>query len=604
MKIIIKLLLCLSLISAGLLPEQAYSHSEHTGDEPDLEHYLGIIEKLGNLNIEDTTSLKSLEASTRIAPLPFFNIGGKRIQVDNAFWDLADELSRLYIHEIKESCNECEMPSVEEIQKEARDMVARGWLRSTAVGIADAVTYRYASQFITLASKYGTAAGILKVVGELIEDAMLVVFKMPGAHFLCEAITFAISYYSGAFLTISRAFTYPRHFKQGRISTLIRTAVASYYIRRSLKRLTIDVPEFSIDEEALAEFKDEHPERKATYKVTGRHRVESFLKKLETSIGKKRERIEALKTQNGLSKSQREKLLRAETEGLQTTIKIKKKVFGNQRYKRFLLLRKRHQKDSLNEFATNTSPLFKKSDFWFFELKNEIFEPNVQLKAATEVEASTPRSRQRALDAILSDPVGAYQLSAFEDTNSKEVVSHVFETLDFIGSKDEKMTQRYFNFAFMEAFFGNFLQRLFSEVIEHNVEDLDRSERKMKSVSALQWHAGKIMYFTNIFVDFVRFSAFDTKNADPTMKYHIRDYALKLLQVYSDFSSFDHLETDEEIRSAAALLKEKVNELDRARFWEPKTHKHHLLPETVRNILYFNWLPWRSGAPVCESLYL
>lgn len=597
--------LCLGLfcIGANLCIPTSYvwAHSTSTGEEPGIENYLNILEKLGHLNIDSQSATRSMQARANINHFPFFNIGGKSVYIDNAFWDLADELSRLYVREIKANCNDCQMPSVEEIRREAQSLVAKGWLTTKATAIKDAVAYRYAGEFIGLGAKYGTASGIAKVAGELVEDAMLVVFKMPGAHFLCEAITFVIAYYSGAALTTARSLFYSKYFNQGRLSTLVRLGVTSHYTRRALKRLTVDVPDFRINEELLQEFKEEHKDRKLTYRISGRHRVESFLKKLERDIANKRHRIERLQQSlqqnpDQLSRRQQQTLIKAEQEGIETSLKIKKKVFDGYRSKRFLLLKKKNSSQSLGQFAQDSRHLFRGTEFWFFELKNEIFEPNVHLEAARGRQVE--QNATRALREITQNSITRHQLQQFENERSKEVAAHIFQTLDFIGDKNQKTSQRYLNVQFFEAFYGQVLPRLLGEVVEHSIEDLDKSERRFRDVSKLQWKAGRLAYFTNIFVDFVRFSAFDTKNADPTMRYHIRDYALQVLKAHADFAQFEDIKTAEDIRRASDHLNQKITELNSSRFWVEKPHKPRLLPD------FLGVIPGLRGVALCEAIYM
>ena len=578
-------ILLFSLLLIHVLPHKnAWAHSEVSNDGVSIEHYASILEKIGHLNIESSTETQTLRANIKISPLPFFNVGGSKVYIDNAFWDLADELSRLYIQEIKQACAECVMPSIESIRAEAQNLIAKGWLTLKALAIKDAVAYRYAGEFIGLGAKYGTASGIAKVAGELVEEAMLYVFRMPGAHFLCEAITFVIAYYSGAALTTARSLLYAKYFNRNAVSNLVRLSVTSYYIRRALKRIEVEVPEFRIDPELLKDFKEENSERKLTYRITGRHRAEAFLQKLEVDLEKRRARIENLKSNpDNLSKRQQEQLLKAELEGLHSTLSIKKKVFDGYRYKRFLLLKKRNNPKTLHSFAPSTSEIFKGTNFWFFELKNEIFEPHVITEAEKEHRA-LERDFVRSLKEINLDSITKYQLDQIESERAKELVAHIFNTLDKIGDKSGNMTQRYLQATFLEAFFGSTLPKIVDVIIERSIADMPKSERSFREISRLQWRAGRMTYFTNIFVDFVRFSAFDKRNADPTMKYNIRDYALKVLEAYSGFSQFSEIHSTEDIKKAADYLLEQNRVLNEERFWLEKARAPHLFPEFIRRI--------------------
>lgn len=616
---------CLIVLSLVLTPLLSHSHSEHTGEEPDIRIFMNFLEKLGRLNIDSEINNQSMRARVQINPLPFFNFGGKKIYIDNAFWDMTDELTRIYLREIKKACAECEMPSIDEIRRQAQDMVAKDWFKTKAVELKDAIAYRYAGQFISLGARYGVGAGIAKIAGELIEDAMLVIFKMPGAHFLCEAITAFIAAYSGNTLTITRALMYGKYFNRGRISTLVRLGVTSYYIKRALKKITPEVPEYTLNEELLKEFKTESPDRKLVYRFTNRHRVDRFFKKLEAEVAKKRAYIDRLQTKppENLSKKQQQELIKAETEGLQATLTFKKKIFDGYRYKLFFLLplNARNRSGTLHSFAPQTSTLLKGTNFWFLELKNEIFEPHV----VTDIEKEARRQQvrpERALSEIKLDAITQYQLSQFENGRGQELAAHIFNTLDKIGDKTQKSSHRYLNVMFVDAFFGQVLPRVLGEIIEHSVHDLDRKERKFLKTSRLSWKAGRLSYFTDVFADFVRFSAFDMKNADPTMKYNIRDYALQILKSFSDFSQFE-IHNAEDMKRASDYLDEQIRKLNAGRFWIEKYHKPKIplipkIPTYLSDKIYnleknwsiplpefTNYIPIiRNGGPTCESIYL
>ena len=217
--------------SAGIGHEVASDSFEKT---PEL--YADLIYNISELNIETNEQAGSSDIQAYINS----NRGVKRlvwgknqVEIDDAFWNATDAYVRIYLNEIKKACEDCKIPNLDEVNAELEDVINKGWTSKIVMGLSNIVVERYGGAFINLASRYGFAAGVVKVVGELVEDALLVVFKMPNAHMFCEAITAFVAANTGAFNTFGRIIAHSPKMGATRTMALGRLAATSRVVKKS-----------------------------------------------------------------------------------------------------------------------------------------------------------------------------------------------------------------------------------------------------------------------------------------------------------------------------------------------------------------------------------
>lgn len=542
-----------------------------------MEVYEGLLEKISALNFKDVDTHGHIKT---LFKEPGFLWGRKWVPIDNAFWELTNQISQVYLEELHKACGTCVLPHPNEIEAEAKNLIAQGWLKKKSVGLKDAILFRYVGEFTGLGARYGVLAGAAKVAGELMEDALLVVFKMPGAHFLCEAITFMIAYNSGSVLSYLRNFTYAKHFNSNSWLMTVRMAVTAHYVRRSLSRARIEIPEFSINLKELEHLKEEAPDNKWIYRLSGRHRIDSFIAVLDRQIQK-------LKLRNQFGSAQKE---------VKAMIELRERVYNGRRYKRFILLKKRNSARTLSPFATDLRPITQGSHFWMLEVKNEILGPITQLDGEQELEKMKKSlMSEDILRQMQDDVISRQQIEPFDTESSKLWGAALLQSLDQISDISASPKTRYFKLQFLESFLGQVLPRIIGEIAEHGVEELSPKEKVFKDVFHFQWKISRLSYFADQYVDFVRSASLAKTRQDLTLKYHIRDYFLELLKTYEEISRFSHFDSRENLLYSSQKLSVLLDNLNANRFWIEKSTQPTFWPNMFHR--------FGLGAPRCEDIY-
>ena len=580
------------------------------------ELYAELIYRISELNVEtDRTAVDGQNSETAEGELSGIqavinsNRGVKRliwgknqVKIDNAFWNATDLFVKIYLDEIKKACEECKVPSLDEVSLELEDIINKGWTSKIVIGVSNIVVERYGGAFINLASRYGFAAGVVKVVGELVEDALLVIFKMPNAHMFCEAITAFVAANTGAFNTFGRVIAHAPKMGASRTMAFARLTATSRVVKKSLRRLTIEMPGFSIDDEALEEFIEENADNRLSHKIINfsahklegsrvqslshlgegiegfmakRHRLQKFLNKLEKAQEKAKKKL------LNAGPSEKEQIKRQ----LKTYATIHKKVFLEARYKRFFFLKKRKRTPSLISTAEKTKDLLRGSEYWFFSLKNEILEPNLKFIEGGEASVAT------GVEAL--DPIAVDMSERFSTRESSQAqLRKMFSTLDVVSDRSKNLKTRYQSFIMVESFVRYFLPNAVNTMVALKLDKIDGG---LKTKFALRKNVGNFLYETDLFIDTLRLVTVSKKHKNPLIEFYIRNYFTEILNFYNFLSQINNIKSLEELISFNKELKVKMKRLKSQRFWINKTLKSFSLSQLKSSIF--------RTPKVCESLY-
>lgn len=638
MSLFLKLLMCVTLVVNGLMPYEVVAHETETDDSIPFERiYAAILESASQLEFEEVPE-GSHNFETYLRGSKKYVVVGPRqyVKVDNAFKGLVENIGRLYIAEFEQACEECILPSLESLTNEALAQVAKGWFSENAKKAKEILAYRYAGAFVTLGGRYGPTAGMIKLVGEFMEEIMLAVFKMPGAHMFCEVITAAIAVYAGKTNTFMRAYGLSEHSNiSGPLKTpraLARLLATSFVMRRAMKRMAIGVQNFEINQDELRHFVDEEKEDKTMYRIRNwvgkkfrkeseddsvkdHHRVVKFLNHLEKKVAK----VSA-------------KSFEDEKANAMYFKDIKRKSYYGNRYGWAFLLKKRRQRDSLSQFADHSASITNSRGFWLVGLKQDILDPLTNPKELKTDFENQPKMTVR-LDI---DSVTQRQMESYSSNNPTDAEA-IFRSLDAITDYEGRtMGQRRIELAFLQSYLSDIMPRLLNKMVESVLNQYSDDEKKLMKVYHLYYRIGEITFLAEQFVDFLRFAAVAKSSTDPFLKYHIRDYYLKINEAMSTVASFEGARTLDDMVKFISSLKEKITDLKKERFWVEKKNKIGFLPSAVSNMLDNVFHPIRktkerihhvedlydfgkdnfrlsqrykrpkyyTGAPSCESLYL
>ena len=598
------------LISLFVSPDSYAREVENESFEKTAALYSELINRVADLSFLPEMAHPSVRAKIntngRFKTLIF---GKNEVEVDSAFWSLADQTSKIYLSEIKKICEECNLPSLEDLNQEVESKVNSGWVSKILSTTSDTMIDRYGGAFITLASRYGTAAGVVKVIGEIVEDALLVVFKMPNAHIFCEVITAFVVANSGGFNTFIRSFMNAGNVGYKHFTLMASLAATSLSVKRSLRQLTIEVPAFEINDTELIDFIEANPDNRVlnrvgnatTYAlershnhsinnlgehlknfVHSRHKFNLFINKLM----KAQDRLYLKLKARGLSDSESKK---AENE-LKVYAYIHKKVFMERRYKRFFFLKKRKKITSLNSMSSKTNDLFRRSEFWFFSLKNELLEPVIKFRNKS---VSSLEFQHKMAD----DPVSDYLTVNFsESEESQKFLKSLFSNLDVISDSSKSKKDRYLNFILVESFMRYLMPNSLNELVSRKLSELSHQNIKRLTKYKLRRQVGRILYETDLFLDILRFTSVTKRHKNPLINFYIRQYFLDILDVYKFIASIGNRRIDQEsLKIFNNELGKKINNLKSKRFWIEKTEKSFSIKSLFSPLI-------RDGK-LCVSLY-
>lgn len=619
-----KMFLCLALVSSSLLPYKVYAHETETSDSIPFERiYAEVLEKASRLAFQQVPeNSPSFEAYLRGSKK--YGLVGPReyVKVDNAFYDLTNSIGKLFLQEFEKACEECILPSLDSLNDQVEALVAKGWLGENSKRAKEILAYRFASAFVSLGGRYGKTAGAIKLAGELVEEAVLWIFHLPGMHVVCEYITAMITVFAGKANTLYRAFAddlakyshisgpFPT------ISSISRLLGTTLIMRRAMARMAIGVRPFDIDEEKLREFVDEEKETKLSYRITKRHRVDKFLRFLQ--------------------KKAEEKVTKVGQDEAIYFHEMRRKIYAGGRY--LFILNHRKRFNSVGQFADESGKLTNGNrSFWLVGLKNDVLDPLTDTKQLkSDLEDRVKMTERLSMDSITEKQVTAYS------TSNSEGAEAIFRSLDAITDNENKtFKQRRIDLGFFQSYISGVVPKLLNKMLVSVLDQFEDDKKRIMPIYDLFFKEGSITYYAEQFIDFLRFASIAEETTDPFIKYHVRDYYLKLNESLNIVSQFNGARSVEDIEAINELLKEKLKDLRASMFWIDKPSHVGFLPQSVANFKDFLFHPikhptqkikdrwtyykdvydfgranlmnkdesykrprYQTGAPACESLYL
>jgi hypothetical protein len=615
-----------------LAPYGLSAHETETTDTIPFEAiYSEILQKLANLEFDELPE-NSHNFETYVRGSKKYVFVGPRdyIKVDNAFYGLVSSIGKLYLSELKKACEECILPSLETINTEVESLVAKGWFNENSKRTKEILAYRFASAFVSLGGRYGKVAGVLKLVGELVEEATLWLFHLPGMHVLCEVVTAGIAIFAGKTNTLYRVYANDLS-KYSNIlgpapslRAIGRLAATSLVMRRSMKRMAIGVRPFEIDEEALKDFVEEEKETKLVYRIKGsfsntseHHRVTKFLRYLK----KKADKV-ALKSGSNV-------------ESAMYFHEMDRKTYRGSKY--LFILKERRRFNSVGPFADESGKFTNGNrSFWLAGLQNDVLDPltnSIQLQSDYE-------SRSKTIEEIEMDSITKKQIGEYSTTNPG-AAENVFNSLDAITDYEGRtFKQRRIELAFFQSYISGVVPKLLNKMLVAVLDQFEDDKKRIMPIYDLFFKEGSITYYAEQLVDFLRFASAAKIESDPFLKYHIREYYLKLNEALEIVALFNGARSIEDVQSINLLLKTKLKDLNASLFWIEKRSQVGLVPDGIKNITNYVFHPishpmekisdglhffkdyldfkknssssserfkrptYQTGAPSCESLYL
>jgi hypothetical protein len=569
------------------------AHNSNEESETDIfdriERYGLLLQRLSQLELKADNEKEPMPAT------PYVMIKGKRFYMNSGFYDLAEDVARLYHDEIKSVCAQCQLPSPVQVRAQAEALMAKGWLTDFAQRSGKTVFVRYGGEFVNLGSRYGTAAGLLKVAGELAEDALLVIFKMPGAHFLCEVITMGISYYSGGLLTLYRTWRNSHHLKQGSLKQFVRLTATSWLTRRALKRVYLDFGPISIDPDIFSDSHNNESVEWLAHEIDEEKKYRRFFEAVQLRLDKFDKEIAQLDAEIlSTAPAQRERIERKRERlkhKMSRATSFKRKIFEARRLGLSLYLFKRNRALSLYSDEPEMNSYFKGSKLWLIPLTSTLtspgftFDPNKQSSFELyqrDVLRNYSDSFTTPVDQFLIELAGSRSIQP-------QSLSELFNDIDFIFSGQKLARARYARLTLMQGFLGEFLPKVvksFVGDVREVISDQDNSLRSTKETTRLQWNAGQIAYYSGLYIDYLRSVAIlsNPDSLNHFERYHAKEYLVDLLTTLEKLSHLKEIKNLNELVEINNQLSEQLKVLKSHRFWIEKKAGHSLIP--IREVFF------------------
>ncbi|USN47759.1 MAG: hypothetical protein H6626_01310 [Pseudobdellovibrionaceae bacterium] len=567
------------LILASL---DGYSHDGHdhghavNDDDSGLSRHVLVLKSATEL-VPDMLSHK-----TASGVMPYVHVGGEKIYLNSHFWELVRGASQLYYEEIKEECVHCHVPHPEEVVEQAKELVAKGWLTHTSGRFANVAVDRYGRAFVGLGARYGVVAGVLKVVGELAEDALLVVLKMPGAHMMCEVITAALTVASSRLQTGYRAFRYGGQHHTGSWSTLVKVAYYGRKIRKAQNRVVFASPPFELDAAALELLDAQGPQKKSFFTSLEGGKRQQFLTWLKSQTQHLYEELQQLPPPKDRTWRQKiqEKTLQKKLERVQT---LHRKLVEGRRYKRFFLLVSRKGSPQYLNGSTEIERSLRGPWLWVLSAEAHFLDRVIIPENEQGLEVSRFQSRPAGEEDFIRQSL-AEQFVGSNDEAHKSFVSDVLNDIGLLFDSNISRNQKYMNLVSLEALMGGYLLRLSQKVNEQEWQEAVTESglegfKKLSLNAKYWWRSENLGYYFDQYFDFLRVVAVSpTSRFDGWAKYEAMEYFLLLLRTLSQIDVENLKEKSPASQQILDILKDQLQTLNGSRFWVPKKRVYRLFP--------------------------
>ncbi len=584
---------------------------EESGDQDPYEMAVRLgtlFEKIGTLDFDHQLRPES-------PVTPFVRIKGRNYYLNDSFYTALEDVFRIYANEIEKICPECDIPNPESVTEQAKDLVARGWLQNLGEKSTRNILSRYGGEFVDLGARYGHMAGILKVMGELAEDALLVIFKMPGAHFLCDVITMVVSANAAKVSTLFNVWKNARGLNRGGIREISRLVATSYVAKRSLRRVRLEFGPVEVDPALFAEEQSDARQEWLAHEIDDEKRYRRFFERADQQITRYHGEIAELELQKeGKTERQIQRLerrisrLRAK---LSKTFQVKRKVFEGRRLGYTFLIFKRKRRMTLYSNEPAMSSLVRGSNAWMVPLTATVTTPGFAFNRNSRQEVSEYLERvgARRSAATSSDINNILIQEASERGVHSDMLGALYSDIDGLFNTQTLRRERYIQTLGLHAFVGEFMSRLskkYISIVRAEIIETGPAARYTYKLWGLQWRVGRLTYFSNRYVDYLRSVSLVRGNSSLSNESAFaKDYLLKILSAYEVLGRLKTIPTVAEVDVIKQELDEKINDLRAHQFWVEKRAMHSILPvrQTLASLLGLGRYNLFRGRPQCSALY-
>lgn len=569
-----------------LVPIKLWAHDAPSSGDPYEQAYrYGILlEKISRFETNQTNNTLRKAA-------PFVKISGKNYYINNAFYELTEEILRLYTNELAELCPECRIPSPQEINQHTKELVAKGYFEHFKEHTVENIASPMGAEFVDIGARFGHMAGALKVAGEIAEEALLAVFMLPTAHFLCEIITLVIAARSGNVLTLYRTWKQAGQFHRNGLAQLIRLTATSWIAKRALRKLRLDYGPVEVDPLLFSKDSAKDPSKEwLSEEIEDEKQFRRFFKKSQKLLEKYQKNEQELLTritkleEKGLSTKKVNRQLTKLRKKMSQSTAVTRKIFEGRGYGVTFKFIKRRRFMTMFSGEPELNSTLKGSKAWIVPLTATVIEPGFDfIENFNKDSMDSYIQRISANQSLSSAPID--QLLAQEASLrglNQTVTRGLFNEIDIIFDSSRSRQSRYIHATFLQSFVGEFLYQVaksYLRTIRKEVINRDKSFRALGQILSLYWKVGQITYYANMYSDYIKsVTLLRSKNNFGLEKSFAKEYLLTLVESYEVLGELKEIPDLDNIKEINEKIKQRLRTLNARRFWIEKKATRSLLP--------------------------
>lgn len=552
----------------------AMSHGHHSERDPslELEEYSRLLERIGSLEFESES---------------------QNLQMSVPFQKLFSLAANDYIEFLEGACDGCEIElSEEELLEKAKELIANGWFPANYQKAQKTIAIRYGSEFVNLGAVYGGVIGLLKVFFELVEDAALVVLKMPGLHVACEIITAVLAFASGGVATGWRSFSYAGHLNQSKLINGMKQLITSFPADKAFERIALQLGPYQLDSNSHGHLKNHWSQFVESPKEI--QRIERIIRDWNVVTEKHYQKIEDLKAKRDSATRQgRINSLTNSIEKLRSqppTFHVRRLDIEGRRHgglKTLVLalpvwillkLKKRNNKHTLPSLRSEgVNSKYRGTGLWMVPFINAVLDPALQGESQTflreidhfkaQIHVRDSRRQISNIDSLLLDKGESLGI---QRNSLQELFFDINEIFDFNKTSRERRLVQKNHSGFYRQVLPKLVNGLFSNWSDMVYEENPRF-KSVKKTLRLRWYVSRVSFFVNRFQDYLLAVSMGRRNKTKAFEAEqAKEYIIDIQRTILTLSQVHLNMSDQEVEDLKSQIKEDLRLLKANSFWIEK----------------------------------
>ena len=464
-------------------PLQAFSHGPFYSDK-EIETALAVLEKALLFSPE------FLDKTEDYKFLPFYEVDGHKIYLDEGFWRLTRAWLKIYIEEIEKYCL-CDLdPDL--MLEEAKNYLPQSPLANTGKKYGGQLL----STVINWSGRYGYTFAQMKLSVEAVESVFLGPF-----HIACNVFDVLIVVFVRTIQRYFRSFYYGSKFNAGSLRTAAKRAWIFRKVKKRQKELSFYI------EQALV-FREQEL-AKVNREVSGDRRllwIESLKKKTDPLFQQIAE-WEEERDKTSLSKERRvltKKIKKAKGK-IENLSKITRKDFFGTGFKRFLLRKfgKGLSGHHLQDKVLGTGVL-KRTMSWPLSLQENIMEQALESPSSMSEKKSVEIKPDEIRNGLIEEfllKIDESEVALKGEDGRKDFLQNLLWDIDQIFNTEIPSAYRMMKASSVEEFLGTTLFALYFELSSEFV--IRKYNLSFKEQKKLSWEFALFFKLIDAFSDFL-----------------------------------------------------------------------------------------------------